>query len=220
MTEKNVTLEKILTPEFRVSFERILKPSLTYKASKSPMPSGGYTPDSYEYSLVMLIPKTADVSKIKKAWEAAVLSKWPDPDSRDGLRRLFKDGDKGKYESSKGCIELRASSRSMVSLIDSDGRWLINGTTGQILCTNRDFYSGCYAKAMINLKPWKEGVGVGVYLQSLMKTRDGEPFGSEASDPHEDFNVAPDASANDPKNYQTDAGADKTKDPWDDDDSF
>jgi len=195
MTEKFKS-RKILTPEFRVSFPRVLTPGRNFNDTED------------EYSMTMLFDKKTDISEIKKLMQEAVTFRWPDPKTRPkDLKYPVKDGDSVAYDGYPGCWAIRCASRMRPGLVDENV---------QAIISEDEFYAGCYARASITAYAYAKGNnGVGIGLQNIQKLREGEPFAGR-SNPTDDFGPPSDPGVNDPKNYQT-GGQDGPAEPWDDD---
>lgn len=157
--------KKILTPEFRVSFPHVMNPAKNMQ-------------NNMRYSLVMLFPKSTNLSTIIKLAEEAAKEKWGDKLPK-GLRSPFRNGDEKEYEGYKGMIFCSAQSVQRPGLINEAKETII---------APEEFYAGCYAIAAITAYAYdvtgNRGVSLG--LQNVMKIRDGEPF-SGRSTPQDDF---------------------------------
>jgi hypothetical protein len=164
---------QILTPEFRVSF-----PSVFQKKAAAE----GQEP---KYSIVMLVPKTTDLTAMKQAVVDALTEKWG-PDKAKwpkGLRLPFRDGSEKDYEGYENVVFCSASTKNRPGLVDRDVKPIIDPN---------EFYGGCYARATVAAfaydKAGNRGVSFG--LRNIQKTRDGEPF-SGRSKPENDFDSLP-----------------------------
>lgn len=152
--------EKIVTPRFRVSFERVWKPQIDEASGKK------------QYSVVMLFDKDADLSKLKSLIKSARDKKWGD-DVPKNLILPLKDGNEKRYEGYKDKIYVNAKSIDPVGVVDDQK---------QVILDQEEFYSGCYARASVTAYAWggdkrhkgKNGVSIG--LQNLQKLEDGEAF--------------------------------------------
>lgn len=135
----------------------------------------------------MLIPKKdkALVKQIEDAIEEAKEygkgAKWGGKIPHK-LKIAFHDGDESdldKYPENEGHFLLNARSKKKVGLVDSDRQPILD--VG-------DVYSGCWAYVSVTSFAYdNESKGVSFFLNNIMKARDGEPFGSGASSPDEDF---------------------------------
>lgn len=174
---------RIKTPEFRVSFSNVLTPK------------AGMNDGKPKYSLVMMFPKSVDISAIQNLLAAAVAAEWPDATRRPpNLDHPIKDGDtdimqdgtlrKDKYPEMAGHWCISASSVRKPGVVDQNVLPILE---------QEQFYSGCYAIATIHAftyKPNKSNpqrrYGVALGLNNVQKTKDGDPFSGGAK-PEEDF---------------------------------
>lgn len=165
--------QRILTPEFRVSYPHIFKPS----------GMKGSDPSTHKYSVTMLFPKDSDLTSIKEAIKAAKIARfgskenWP-----EDIKSAIVDGDAAKYADNEGY----------------EGHWAIKASTSQdqkpgivdenvkVIIDPSKFYAGCYARAYIYVYVWEfpKGsgrFGVGFILDHVQKLRDGKNFGGKKS---------------------------------------
>lgn len=158
--------QRILTPEFRVSYPHVFKPN-SIKGSPP------------KYSVTMLFKKSADLSVIKLAIKHAKIAEFgPDPDNwPEDLESPVTDGDKPKYadkEGYKGHWAIKASSNedSKPGVVDEQ----VEPITEQSV-----FYPGCYARAQVFARVWEFGGKQGVHfiLDHVQKTKDGKSFGGK-----------------------------------------
>jgi hypothetical protein len=151
---------KILTPEFRVSFPKVFKPEAGMN---------GEGPEYY--SLVMLFPKTADLSALKAAHAAAIKEKWGDKKPAN-LRSPFRDGDEKELDGYEGTIYITVKSKDKPGLVNAAKEKIVD---------EAEFYAGCYARATLSCYAYEKNGnrGVSFGLQNIQKLRDGEPFGSK-----------------------------------------
>ena len=162
-------MRKVMTPEFRASFANVFQPH-------------AFPGQEPKYSIVMLFPKSTDLTELKKLAQEAVEEKWPDIAKRPAnLRNPFRDGDveKPDMDGYRGQTFVTASSKMKPGVVDSE---LV-----PIIDVN-DFYSGCYARATVVAYAYDRAgnQGVSLGLQNVQKIRDGEPF-SGRSKPEDDF---------------------------------
>ena len=124
------------------------------------------------YSLMILFPKETDLSELKAAIHQAAVNafgpkdKWP-----KNLRGPIRDGDEKADETGEDIYR---------------GKWFINpwtkkqpgivGPDAKPIMDQDEFYSGCWCRASVNFAAYKKAgnAGVGVYLNNLMKVRDGD----------------------------------------------
>jgi hypothetical protein len=155
----------VLTPEFRASYPKLLKPELNKLNGKQ------------EYSVVALFKKGEDLSTLKKAVEEVLVeefgtdkAKWP-----KNLKSPFRDqGDKEKEGVMpngyvKGAIFLTLKSSQKPGVVDANVQPIISDS---------DFYAGCFARASVRAAYYDQAGnrGVNLYLQNVQKTRDGDPM--------------------------------------------
>lgn len=152
-------MQKVITPEFRVSFPAVFQP----KAFEGQEP---------KYSIVMLFDKKTDLSKLKEMAKKAIEEKWPNVNERPkNLKNPFRDGDieKPDMQGYKGAVFISATSKMKPGVVDA---------SLQPIIAEDDFYAGCYARASVTCfaydKMGNKGVSFG--LQNLQKTKDGESF--------------------------------------------
>lgn len=164
--------QKIVTPEFRVSYPHVFKTN-SIKGSKP------------KYSVTMLFKKSSDLSTIKEAIKNAKIAKYG-PNKSDwpeDLETPVLDGDSKKYADKEGY----------------KGHWAIKASTGedqkpgvygpdagpdgkvQPITDPSEFYPGCYAKAYVYAYVWDNefGQGVGFILDHVQKIKDGKSFGGK-----------------------------------------
>lgn len=153
--------ENLMTPEFRASFVHVFTPQKAREAGK---------PD--KYSVTMLFPKGADLSKLKAAATAALEEKFgakmKDESFRKRLRSPFRDQGEKSYDGYEaGAIFVTATSKDRPQIVDAKLQDVIDSA---------EFYSGCYARATLRAFAYEKAgnVGVSFGLQNLQKLRDGE----------------------------------------------
>jgi hypothetical protein len=182
MTEAT-TSRKGVTPIGRVSHPHVFEPQVDKGSSKK------------TYSLVLMFDKTADISGLKAAYEAAIAEKWPNKKPK-GLKSPFRDGDevdedgdrkKGPEYAGKVYITFRAKDDRKPSVVGPDLQ--------PISKESGDFYPGCFAKASYSAFAYeyegKNGVSFG--LNNIQKVRDGERFDGRTS-AEDDFSAIEDSS--------------------------
>ena len=153
--------EKILTPEFRVSYPAIFEPK-------------SFNNGPEKYSVVMLFPKGTNLDALKDLARKAVEERWPDKAKRPkNLKQPFRDGDMETGSNGEpkhaGMIFATATSKLRVGLVDQKCQDIIN---------QDDFYAGCWARAEITAYAYDTAGnrGVAFGLQNLQKTKDDEAF--------------------------------------------
>lgn len=150
----------VITPEFRVSFPNLFRPS---KIDENSEP---------KYSVTMLFKKGEDLKLLKQAAAAAAKEKWGDDVPKD-LRSPFRNQGEKDYDGyEEGAIFITCSSKSKPGLVNQKVQPIIS---------EEDFYAGCYARAEVVASAYggkgtKFKPGVTFYLQNVQKLRDGDPF--------------------------------------------
>lgn len=179
--------DKIITPEFRVSFPMVFSPKKgEYEDSKT----------AFErYELTMLFDAGADLSTLKAAAKAAAVEKWGDNMPKK-LRTPFLDAGEMDYDGyEEGMTFVRLSSNQKPGVVDKNVQPILDKS---------EFYAGCYARASVTATAYEskdpktgavQNRGVKFYLGNVQKVRDGEPFGKGHSNPEDDFGPATAAPA-------------------------
>lgn len=166
-------------PKFRVSYASVFEPKLNKLSGKM------------EYSLDALFDKEEnDLKELVGLINKAVEEMWPDKKTRPKKIKtdIIKDGDEKENDPTyNGCWYVKLKSQTKPTVVgtkrQADGSFVV-------LESEDDFYSGCYARAMVTVKAYDhEGVsrGVAIYLGNIQKLADGEPLGGGNRDPKEDF---------------------------------
>ena len=156
-------MDKVLTPEFRVSFPAILEPKLNSLSGKT------------EYSIQMVFEGDADLTELKKMANAAAITKFGEANIPKGLRSPFRNGDEfndtadNQREELAGKIFVNCRSKQRPGLVDASVNAIIDAS---------DFYGGCYARASVRAYAYdfKGNRGVAFGVLNVQKLRDGEPF--------------------------------------------
>ncbi|MES2348460.1 MAG: DUF2815 family protein [Pseudomonadota bacterium] len=171
-----MSTDKLITPEFRVSFANIFRP-----ATPLPGTPAGAKP---KYGLTMLFPKGADLSAMKAAAQTAAVEKFgdklKDPNFAKRLRSPFRDQGEKTFEGyESGAIFVNVTSGQRPGLVDQNVQPIIEES---------QFYSGCYAIASLNAFAYDTAgnVGVAFGVNNIQKRRDGEPLGGRTR-PEDDF---------------------------------
>lgn len=167
----------------RFSHLHVFKPHLNTQSKK------------LEYSVQLLIPKTNKEDKaLLDAAYAEQVEHYKKIDGKPGpeFHNPIKDGDKmadskGRPKPMPGLWVVSAKTYAKTKEGDDNDPPGVVGierdAEGQLKpIGERQVKSGDWGRASINLKFFTEGKGgVGVYLNSLQKVRDGEPLGSRKS---------------------------------------
>ena len=157
-------MEKVMTPEFRVSFPSVFK-ATAFNDKSEP-----------KYKLVMLFPKSDKLKELKALAQKAVAERWPDKAKRPkNLKHPFRDGDEEKpdLDGYPDHIFISASSKMKPGVVDQNVQPIIS---------EEEFYAGCYARATLTAYAYSQGNnhGVAFGLQNVQKLRDGEEFSGRA----------------------------------------
>jgi hypothetical protein len=172
-------MANVLTPEFRVSFPNVFKPKKNELSGKE------------EYSLVALLAKGADITKLKEAVHAAIVTKWGTDKTKwpANIRMPFRDqAERAKNVEGKqvmpqgyeeGAIFINLKSAQRPGLVDQSVQDIIDES---------QFYAGCYARATVNAYAYdaKGNRGVSLGLVNIQKLKDGPPLGKRTR-PEDDF---------------------------------
>lgn len=174
MAEKQKDPRKVLTPEFRVSFPNVFRPT----AMTDGQPK--------KYSIVMLFPKSADLRELKRIARQAALEKWPDKTKRpENIRIPFRDGNEKQVDGYKDVIFCSATSMQRPGLVDAQLKDIVDPT---------EFYAGCWARATVTAFAYDRAGnrGIAFGLQNIQKLRDDDAFSgrSKAEDDFEPVDVA------------------------------
>jgi len=157
-------MEKVITPEFRVSFPHVFK-------------AHAFQDQEPKFRLTMLFDKAADLSAMKQLASNAAVEKWGKKIPAD-LRSPFRDGsEKEDLEGYEGMVFINATSKQKPGVVDENVQDIMDET---------EFYAGCYARATVTAYAYDAmgNRGVSFGLQNVQKLRDGEPFSgrTKASD--------------------------------------
>ncbi len=175
---KKINDTRVATNEGRLSYAHV-----TEKASIGGGPE--------RYSTAFLFPKSDTETKklleeaIDAAIEAGIHTKFggKKPDKKS-LTLPIHDGDEKDDPNFAGMYYFNCNSQQKPQIIGPDKRPIEDPT---------EVYSGCYAQISVSVYPYNTAgnKGVGFGLGNIMKTRDGEPFGSHSS-AADDFGAAED----------------------------
>jgi len=172
---------KVKTPRFRVSYPHVFKPRLNTLSGKQ------------EFSVDALFPKKgSDLTVLKEAQKKAIAEMWPDGAPKN-LRGFITDGDeKGGECAGHWVMKMKSYLESAPIIV---GPKKINGKL-PIITNPKEFYGGCFARAVVTIKAYDKngGRGVSAWLDSLQKLEDGEKFGAPPTDPDADFSDSDDAT--------------------------
>jgi len=166
-TAKKSVHKNFVTPVGRASYAHVWE--------RAEMPNG-----DMKFSMAILIPKsdTAGIKSIKSAIVSAATDffgadkkKWP-----KGMVNPLHNGD-DKAESNevyKDTFYLNTKSDRQPGIVGPDAKPLLD---------QNEFYSGCYCRVSVNFygynKAGNQGIGVG--MNNVMKTKDGERLDGKKS---------------------------------------
>ena len=173
------------TPEFRVSFPNVFKPS----AMEGGKPS---------FNLVMLFPKTTDLAVFKKALHEVIAARWGK--DAPGLQSPFVNGDSKKYAGYAGMVAIKAANYVYNEKDEQKARPGVADSQVQPILSPAEFYPGCWARAKIFAKATggpgtKYAAKVSFGVRNLQKLRDDEAFGMTRVAAEEDFEAFGSAQA-------------------------
>ena len=180
----------VLTPKFRAAFVHVFEPR------KQQNDDGSV---SEKYELVMIFDKeaqeTPEFKAIKAAANDVAKAKWPNGVPKSA-KSPFKSA--GDFENDSGeryagfedddLVAIRASTKKKPGIIDRNRKRLEEPG---------DFYSGCYARAQIDVYAYAiqgKSKGVTLALENLQKLGDGDALGSARSKPEDVFDAMDDQS--------------------------
>lgn len=176
-------MAKVKTGIVRFSYVHLFEP---HKISEDQEPT---------YSVMAIIRKEdkATLAALQKAYKEAIqegkerygekFSPTPFVRPEGGTRGVVIDADKDqRYKDNKdfiGCYLMNAKAKTAPGVLAKEtGRTrLTSENDGQDLV-----YSGCYGKLSVSLFPYNNmGYGIGVGLNNVLKTKDGEYLGGRSS---------------------------------------
>lgn len=149
-----------------------------------------------KYSVSILIDKNdkKTVKKIQRAIQAAVDAGEAILKGKKNVKKPLRDGDEdregdGAYE---GMYFLNANSDNQPGILNSKKEEILD---------QKEFYSGCHGFVSINFFAYnrKGNAGIGVGLNHLMKSKDGEPLNGRgnAEDDFADIQIEDDDDSDD-----------------------
>lgn len=155
----------VFTPTFRASYVNIFEPRMNEMNNKP------------EYSICMLIPKTADLKELQQEAFAAGKKKWGaefESLVKSGkIRMPFRDGDKEKADRAEyeGHYFINAKAYEQVGVVDGKKNRIHDAS---------ELYSGCYAKAYVTMFAYdtKGNKGISVVVKAIQKVAEGEALGN------------------------------------------
>ncbi len=156
-------MEKVTTPEFRVSFPALFEAKLNTLSGKE------------EYSVQMIFEKSADLAPLKMMAKNCAIEIWGDNKIPEKLRSPFRDGD--EYNDTADNQRAELEGKIFINSKSKQRPGLVDGAL-QAIIDQSDFYGGCYARATVRAYAYdtKGNRGVAFGLLNVQKLRDGEPF--------------------------------------------
>lgn len=159
---------KVMTPMFRVSYPYVLQPNQDGKYSIAMLFDKQKIKDDAKYK--------AKFNALKKEIHRAGQEAFPNADGKVRLMPI-KDGDKEKPndENYAGMLYAEASTQFEPEVFDANKQDIIS---------RKDFYAGCYARALVHCYAWrgtKSGDGISLGLDAVQKLADGEQIGEGGS---------------------------------------
>lgn len=159
----------IVTPMFRVSYPHVFKPQQVKPTDKP------------KYAITGLFPKNADLTILKEAIRQAKINEFG-PNKKDWpeIESPVTDGDDSKFADKEGYAGhyiikfTRSAERGAPKVVNAKR---------QPITDAQDFYPGCYAYAQVYAYVWEYmgRHGVGFIVDSVLKAKEGEPFGGAKS---------------------------------------
>jgi len=173
--------DKVMTPEFRVSYPNVFKPKKNELSGKD------------EFSMVAVFPPGADLSALKKAATDALIERWGADQAKwpANLRSPFRKCE----EAAKDGVQPDGYpiGGTYINLKSNDKPGVVDQNVQDII-EPREFYAGCYARTKVNAFAYPKAGGkdfgnrgVSFWFENVQKVRDGEPFGGSAARPTDDF---------------------------------
>jgi hypothetical protein len=159
--KKEKMAKKVVTGEVRLSYVNLFEAKAIIEGQPA------------KYSLTVLISKEdkATIKQIQNAVQEVIDSSQGILKGTKGLKTPLRDGDEEKdsieYENH---LFMNVSSQQAPIVVDENRQEVINA---------REVYSGCYGRVSMNFFAYNQAgnKGVGVALNAVQKTRDGEALG-------------------------------------------
>jgi hypothetical protein len=153
--------KKVVTGEVRLSYVNLFEP-------KSIVEGG-----PLKYGVSVLIPKSdkAEVSKIQRVIDDLIRESQDILKGTKGLRTPLRDGDTEKdSEEYEDHWFINVSNKNQPIVVDENRQEIINP---------REVYSGCFGRVSMNFFAYNKAgsKGIGVSLNAVQKTQDGESLG-------------------------------------------
>lgn len=160
----------LITPEFRVSYAHVMKPHFNEMNKKD------------EFSLTALFPKGADIAALRAAADAAGAKKWGPDWKTKIVNKNFKDPFHDHEERRKeGKLPQGFESGAIYMTLKSKDRPGLVDRNREHITKEENFYSGCYARAMIQFFAFDVAgaKGISAALHHVQKTREGDVLSSK-----------------------------------------
>ena len=169
--------ESVVTPEGRICFAYLFEPRSMEGSDKE------------TYSVVLVFPKSTDISALRKSVADAVRAKWPE--GCKGGRNPINDGDLKVEEwgdEFKDSWYIRASSQCQPAVVDRRKQEILDPKL---------VWSGQYGRAVVAPYAYdqKGNRGVSFGLDAIQITRDGERIGGGGMAAVKKFDDLPDEPA-------------------------
>jgi len=166
-----------MTPEFRLSFPSLFKPS----GRKGNKPS---------FHMTMLFPKAADITSLTNALREVMAARWGK--DAPSVKSPLINGDMKKYAGYAGMIAIKASNYIYDEKNEHKARPGIVDCQVNPIISPAEMYPGCWARAKIFAKAtggpgteWEAKVSFGI--RNVQKIREDEAFGMTGVAAEEDF---------------------------------
>lgn len=162
------------TPKFRAAFVKL----------KKPKPVGG-NEDKLQYSLVALFAPGTDLSALKKAEAEALKAKFgakaADVYKHPKYKSPFKDQAMDFVDKDGKPYKGQQAGGFFLNLGNEDRPAVFDQQLNEIIDL-RDFYSGCYAVAKVDVFSWEHvtgGRGTTFSILGVQKVAEGEPLSEQ-----------------------------------------
>lgn len=167
--------EKVITPEFTLSFPRLDVPD-HIMGSK----------DKF-FSMQMLFDKKMPTEWIQNILKSLYTKKWGEAKRPSTFKNPWRDGDIKADESEaevyrgKFLMTAKAGEKDKILLID--------GTKAELKPDT--FYAGCVCRASLEIRTFDNqfGKGISCWVRGIQFMRDGEPLASSVTAKADDFGV-------------------------------
>jgi hypothetical protein len=159
--KKEKMAKKVVTGEVRLSYVNLFEP-------KSIVEGG---PLKYGTSILISKDDKENIRLIENAIKEVIANSQDILKGTKGLTTPLRDGDEEKDSSDyEHHLFMNVSAKAQPIVVDEDRQEIINP---------REVYSGCYGRVSMNFFAYNKAgnKGVGVALNAVQKTRDGEALG-------------------------------------------